>query len=239
MQQLGRLAWSSGRRQEANVSNARRASGKLVHRYQTLAWFSLGIAALGCTGSLTGSGPDGSTDPNNPNPGVAGSSGAAVDPNDPNAVNTPNPVVTPMEPTVPFTPGGPFDWFDDTKVATGKPPVATCGAPVPVVAMEAPKVAPAGFVATCSGCHTLSGGANSRYPDLFKFAGTVDQFKAKVRMGGMLMAAYPAALISDADLEAAFGYFKGTTRETATSCPCSTRPPVAAIRPSLPCEPMA
>jgi len=60
-----------------------------------------------------------------------------VDPNNPTPVvdpNTPTPVMDPIKPTDPFTPGNTFNWFDDTKVATGKPPVATCGAPVPVAA---------------------------------------------------------------------------------------------------------
>jgi CxxC motif-containing protein (DUF1111 family)/mono/diheme cytochrome c family protein len=195
-----------------------RKLGTLVRGHSFVAWLPLGLIALGCTGNLTGpgGGGPGGGDPNNPNPVVdPNNPGAVVDPNNPGAVTDPNnPAVDPMMPTEPYTPGGTFDWFDDKKVATGKPPVATCGAP-PVEA--AAPTAPAKFVTTCSGCHTVQGGANSRYPDLFKYAGTVDQFKTKVRMGGMLMAAYPASFISDADLEAAYAYFKGTTRDAAVS----------------------
>nr|AQQ75040.1 hypothetical protein [uncultured bacterium] len=76
---------------------------------------------------------------------------------------------------------------------------------------------PASFVATCSGCHTLSGSANASFPDLYEFAGTLDDFKAKVRNGGKFMAAYPATLISDADLDATYAYFTGSTRGTAVA----------------------
>jgi CxxC motif-containing protein (DUF1111 family) len=71
---------------------------------------------------------------------------------------------------------------------------------------------PGSYTATCSGCHTKSGTANSRYPDLYQYAGTVDDFKAKVRAGGVLMAAYSPAVIADADLDAIYAYFTGTTR---------------------------
>jgi CxxC motif-containing protein (DUF1111 family)/mono/diheme cytochrome c family protein len=230
---------------ELKVSKDRRRSRKFVPGHSLIAFFPLGVA-LGCTGNLTGPGsgvsdtnkPAAVVDPGNPNNPV-------VDPNNPNNPNPvvgPNPVVEPMVPTEPFTPGGPFDWFNDTKVPTGKPPVETCGAPIPVEAAPAvPAVAPAAFVATCSGCHTLSGGANSRYPDLYKFAGTLDKFKAQVRMGGKLMAAYPASIIADTDLEAAFAYFTGTKRATATSPilagvvplfneAARTNPPVVTVR---------
>src|SRR5262249_4448804 len=72
---------------------------------------------------------------------------------------------------------------------------------------------PSSFTAICSGCHTASGAANTRYPDLFKFMGTADALKAKVRMGGNGMAAYPASLIADADLDMIFTYFKGQMRQ--------------------------
>ena len=71
----------------------------------------------------------------------------------------------------------------------GRLPTTACGTALP-----------GSFTAICSGCHTASGAPNSRYPDLFKFMGTADQLKAKVRMGGNGMAAYPASLIADADL---------------------------------------
>lgn len=82
-------------------------------------------------------------------------------------------------------------------VPTGEAPASTCsGAKVP----EA-------FISTCSGCHTLSGNANGNFPDLYAFKGTLEQFKTQVRMGGKIMAAYPASVIGDADVEAAYNYF--------------------------------
>jgi CxxC motif-containing protein (DUF1111 family) len=82
-------------------------------------------------------------------------------------------------------------------VKPGEAPPTTCsGASVPE-----------SFISTCSGCHNLQGNANARYPDLYNFKGTVEEFKTQVRMGGKLMAAYPTDLIGDADLEAAFNYF--------------------------------
>ena len=234
------------------MSGHRRSLGKLVRGHSLIASLPLGLIVLSCTGNLSGpgTGPTAS-DPNNPN-AAAGNPNAVVDPNNPNPVvdpNNPNPVVDPnnpnpvVGPTDPFVPGNTFNWFDDVKVATGKPPAAICGAPVPVAATPAvPAVAPAAFVATCSGCHTLTGGANSRYPDLYKFAGTLDKFKAQVRMGGKLMAAYPTSIISDADLEAAFGYFTGTKRDAAVSPilggvvplfnpAARVNPPVVTVRP--------
>jgi CxxC motif-containing protein (DUF1111 family)/cytochrome c553 len=91
-------------------------------------------------------------------------------------------------------------------VTPGEAPPSTCsGAALP----EA-------VVSTCSGCHTVSGLANARYPDLYGYKGTISQFKAQVRMGGKLMAAYPASVIADADLEAAYKYFTaGATRGSA------------------------
>lgn len=92
-------------------------------------------------------------------------------------------------------------------VPTGEAPSSTCGG----------AVLPQAFVTSCSGCHTVSGTANARFPDLYRFQGTVDEFKAKVRGGGMIMAAYPSSIIGDADLEAAYAYFtgSGTVRDTA------------------------
>jgi CxxC motif-containing protein (DUF1111 family) len=86
------------------------------------------------------------------------------------------------------------------------PPAGNCGG-----------VLPASYNAICNACHTQSGTANARYPDLYKYAGTAADFTKQVRMGSAKgMAAYPADLISDADLAAIFGYFTGgTTRPTA------------------------
>jgi CxxC motif-containing protein (DUF1111 family) len=66
---------------------------------------------------------------------------------------------------------------------------------------------PAAVMTLCTGCHTANGTANARYPDLFNFKGDVNAFTAQVRKGGGPMAAYPVALVSDADLQAAFTYF--------------------------------
>jgi cytochrome c553 len=90
----------------------------------------------------------------------------------------------------------------------GQAPVSTCsGASVPEV-----------FVTACSSCHTVSGPANARYPDLYAFAGTLDEFKAQVRSGGDFMAAYPESIVTDADIEAIFGYFtSGATRDAAAT----------------------
>jgi CxxC motif-containing protein (DUF1111 family) len=101
---------------------------------------------------------------------------------------------------------------------------------------------PGSIVATCTGCHTVQGQANSRYPDLYSYMGTVDDFKTKVRAGGMLMAAYPATLIADADLDAAYAYFTGSSRDAAAApslgsvVPLYTaadavNPPVISVRP--------
>ena len=84
---------------------------------------------------------------------------------------------------------------------TGAPPLATCNASLPST-----------FVTICSGCHTVNGAPNARYPDLFAFTGTADVMKAKVRMGGNGMAAYPASLISDADLDMVFKFFTTSKR---------------------------
>lgn len=68
---------------------------------------------------------------------------------------------------------------------------------------------PGSYNTLCSGCHNQAGTANSRYPDLYKFMGTQDAFMKQVRNGGMQMAAYSTALISDADVMKIFGYFTG------------------------------
>jgi CxxC motif-containing protein (DUF1111 family) len=81
------------------------------------------------------------------------------------------------------------------------PPTAMCG-----------NLLPGSYVSICSGCHTTSGAANSRYPDLFAFKGTAADMKTKVRMGGNGMAAYPPSLIADADIDAIFTYFTSKMR---------------------------
>jgi CxxC motif-containing protein (DUF1111 family) len=78
------------------------------------------------------------------------------------------------------------------------PPAQTsvCSAPVPATVMT-----------LCTGCHTVNGTPNARYPDLFSFKGNANAFLAQVRKGGGPMAAYPVTMVSDADVQAAFTYF--------------------------------
>lgn len=75
---------------------------------------------------------------------------------------------------------------------------------------------PAAYTTQCSACHTQSGQANVRYPDLYQFKGTAEEFKQHVRMGSAKgMAPYSAELVSDADVQAIFDYFTGgKTRPT-------------------------
>jgi CxxC motif-containing protein (DUF1111 family) len=69
---------------------------------------------------------------------------------------------------------------------------------------------PGSFTTNCSGCHTQSGQANTRYPDLYKFQGTLADFTMRVRTGSSKgMAAYPPDLVSDADVAAIFAFFTG------------------------------
>jgi CxxC motif-containing protein (DUF1111 family) len=69
---------------------------------------------------------------------------------------------------------------------------------------------PATFMAICNTCHVVSGTPNSRYPDLYQFAGTLAEFTEHVRSGSPKgMAAYSAALVPDADVAAIYGYFTG------------------------------
>ena len=86
-----------------------------------------------------------------------------------------------------------------TSTTGGMPPVTNCGGTLPAT-----------FAAICSGCHTLVGAANSRYPDLYKFQGTLADFTKRVRDGSPKgMAAYPTSLVSDADVSAIYSYFTG------------------------------
>ncbi len=85
--------------------------------------------------------------------------------------------------------------------SSAAPPPDTCSGTVP-----------ASFTTSCSACHTQSGTANARYPDLYQFKGSQAEFSARVRMGSEKgMAAYSAELISDADVTAIYGYFTGGT----------------------------
>ena len=82
-----------------------------------------------------------------------------------------------------------------------QPPIDTCNGTLP-----------GAFTTHCSACHTQSGQANLRYPDLYQFKGTLDDLKNRVRTGSTKgMAAYPPDLISDADLAVIYAYFTGGT----------------------------
>lgn len=84
---------------------------------------------------------------------------------------------------------------------TGSPPasIGSCGG-----------VLPSSYNAICNTCHTQSGAANARYPDLYQFKGTQPEFLDHVRKGSAKgMAAYSAELVSDADVAAIFTYFTG------------------------------
>jgi CxxC motif-containing protein (DUF1111 family) len=102
---------------------------------------------------------------------------------------------------IPPVTGGGGAMSDPMSIKPGAPPLATCG-----------NALPSAFVTTCSGCHTVNGVANSRYPDLYAFMGTAADMKTKVRMGGNGMAAYSATLISDADLDLVFKFFTTSKR---------------------------
>jgi CxxC motif-containing protein (DUF1111 family) len=133
--------------------------------------------------------------------------------------------------TAPAT-GGQGD-ISETPTPSGSPtsapaPTGTTEAPAPDASTSAPTsssgpppsgacggVLPGSYTTLCSGCHTASGAANSRYPDLYQFKGTLATFTNQVRMGGGLMAAYSTALIPDADIAAIFTYFTTSTRAAA------------------------
>lgn len=91
-------------------------------------------------------------------------------------------------------------------VGPAAPPTASCG-----------KDLPGSYTVICSGCHTQTGAANARYPDLYAFKGTSADFKSKVRAGGNGMAAYPSQVIADADVDAIFKYFTSATRGAANA----------------------
>ena len=98
------------------------------------------------------------------------------------------------------TTGGVSGGSTATPPATGEPPlVGACAGTLPAV-----------FTSTCGGCHTAAGAPNPRYPDLYQFEGTRDEFERHVRDGSSQgMPRYSEALISDADLDAIYGYFSG------------------------------
>jgi CxxC motif-containing protein (DUF1111 family) len=88
-------------------------------------------------------------------------------------------------------------------VPPGPPPVDSCNLALPGT-----------FTTLCSACHTSTGQANTRYPDLYKFQGTLADFTMRVRTGSPKgMAAYTPDLVSDTDLAAIFAFFTGKTRQ--------------------------
>ena len=103
--------------------------------------------------------------------------------------------------STPSMPGGPAGGGITSTAGAGSVPPSsgTCGG-----------VLPASYNTICNTCHTQSGTANARYPDLYQFKGTLAEFTDHVRKGSTKgMAAYSAELISDADVSAIFTYFTG------------------------------
>jgi CxxC motif-containing protein (DUF1111 family)/cytochrome c553 len=102
-------------------------------------------------------------------------------------------------------------------------PVGPSGPCVPT-GTTAPQL-PANFYPMCSGCHSAFGtSANPVVPNLFTFAAggaTEAQFVAQVRTPptGMLMPAFTAMQISDADIQSIYNYFKAGMSSGAVTCP--------------------
>jgi CxxC motif-containing protein (DUF1111 family) len=90
---------------------------------------------------------------------------------------------------------------------------------------------PASFSQLCGGCHSAYGAsAISTVPNLFTYAasaeGTAAAFLGQVRMPtpqagamGAAMPSFPAAMISDADVQQIYDYFKAGTPGSAPTCP--------------------
>src|SRR5580658_1639491 len=162
---------------------------------------TLGLAAMAACSSGT-VGPvtqPGSTEPAPTSPGVTGA-------NPPSNSEAP-PAASASTPATSPTTDGPPPTGAPSAVATssGPPPSGACGG----------SVLPGTYTVLCSGCHTATGTANSRYPDLYQFKGTIAAFTTQVRTGGGLMAAYSPTLISDADIASIFTYFTTSTRAGA------------------------
>jgi len=149
------------------------------------------------TGGTTTPGNGGTTTPGSP--GATGP-GATT----PNTGTMTNPAPTSTGGTTPNPMTMPTAVTNTNPVVPGAPPSATCGS-----------VLPSSYTVLCSGCHTQSGAANTRYPDLYNFKGTLAVFTNQVRMGGALMAAYGTPLIADADISSIFTYFTTNTRALA------------------------
>jgi CxxC motif-containing protein (DUF1111 family) len=88
----------------------------------------------------------------------------------------------------------------DPPPVTGEPPaVDSCAGALPAV-----------FTSTCAGCHTAQGVPNPRYPDLYQFDGSREEFERHVRDGSTEgMPRYSQELVSDADVGAIYEYFTG------------------------------
>jgi CxxC motif-containing protein (DUF1111 family) len=167
---------------------------RLVRLTKSTLVLALGASAL----ALAACAPE-STHPGQQTGGGSGAAGSGALPNpDPTGTSVAGSTGMVVIPPVTGTAGS-AAIPDPTK--TGAPPVSTCG-----------NALPGTFVTICSGCHTVNGAANSRYPDLYAFKGTAADMKTKVRMGGNGMAAYPATLISDADLDVVFKFFTTSMR---------------------------
>src|SRR5580692_2764084 len=159
---------------------------------------TIGLAAMAaCSSGAVGPSQPGSAGP-------APTSGGATSGSTAGNSEAPPPANTGGASATGSTTDGPTPDASATATASGPPPSGSCGGALP----EA-------FTVLCSGCHTPSGTANSRYPDLYQFKGTLAAFSTQVRMGGGLMAGYSPALISDADIAAAFTYFTTNTRAGA------------------------
>jgi CxxC motif-containing protein (DUF1111 family)/mono/diheme cytochrome c family protein len=80
-------------------------------------------------------------------------------------------------------------------------------------------IVPAAFLASCSGCHSAYGAAaNPAVPDLFTSTDTLGAFTMQVRQGKGLMPAFTSAVISDADIEKVYDYFKAGVPGSQPTC---------------------
>jgi CxxC motif-containing protein (DUF1111 family) len=158
---------------------------------------TIALAAMAaCSSGSIGSVPQPSQSEN----AAAGSSGGVQ-----GTAGTPTPATGGSAAAAPTSDGpAPAASASMPATASGAPPSGACGG-----------VLPASYTVLCSGCHTATGAANSRYPDLYQFKGTLTAFSNQVRMGGGLMAAYSSTLIPDADISSIFTYFTTSTRAAA------------------------
>jgi CxxC motif-containing protein (DUF1111 family)/mono/diheme cytochrome c family protein len=79
---------------------------------------------------------------------------------------------------------------------------------------------PAVFTGKCGVCHSAYGAsANPAVPNLFDTKDTIDQFKAQVRTGKNLMPPFDATVITDAEIQQVYDYFKAGTPGSLVTCP--------------------